>query len=191
LDSLILSNNKVSELKPIAGLTRLTLLYLNGNDVLDIAPLAGMYRLSRLNLSDNMRLGVSEGSDKLQDIAPLSKLTQLMTVDLSNNSVKDLGPLRGLKELKWVNLTGNMIANVEPLLDNDGLGLGDRVMLDRNKLEPESLDKFIPMLSDEGVHVTFSDYREDLIVPSAPKAAAPSSDMAPKETESGGASSAQ
>ncbi len=53
LGYLELSNNSISDLSPLAGLTDLEYLNLNGNSVADLSPLASLPHLDTLELSDN------------------------------------------------------------------------------------------------------------------------------------------
>ncbi|NJR22447.1 MAG: leucine-rich repeat domain-containing protein [Richelia sp. CSU_2_1] len=53
LTQLKISNNKISDIKPLASLTNLKQLYLHENQIRDIKPLASLTNLSSLWLSDN------------------------------------------------------------------------------------------------------------------------------------------
>ena len=54
LNYLALSFNQISDLRPLAGLTNLTTLILNGNQISDMKPLAGLTNLTELSLKENL-----------------------------------------------------------------------------------------------------------------------------------------
>lgn len=71
------------------------------------------------------------------DIAPLTTLTNLSVLDLSNNDIQDLGPIAGLFNLDLLFLRGNDISDLDPLVanaDNGGLRAGDTVILEPGPL---------------------------------------------------------
>jgi internalin A len=53
LTDLDLDRNEISDLKPLAGLTKLTTLYLGSNQISDMKPLAGLTNLNYLWLGGN------------------------------------------------------------------------------------------------------------------------------------------
>ena len=93
--------DKISDIKPLAGLTNLTQLYLGGNKISDIKPLAGLTNLTQLSLSGN----------QISDIKPLAGLTNLTKVDLTENQISDIKPLSGLTNLIVLYLQENPIEN--------------------------------------------------------------------------------
>jgi internalin A len=64
--SLYLDNNKITDLAPIAGLTKIDSLDLSNNEITDIAPLAGFNQLKYLFLANN----------KIADLALLVEMTK-------------------------------------------------------------------------------------------------------------------
>ena len=48
-----LSRNQIKDVTPLAGLTKLELLWLHDNQITDLSPLAGLTKLIRLNLDGN------------------------------------------------------------------------------------------------------------------------------------------
>ena len=77
-----LSNNQITDISPLAGLTNLTnfgLLNLGRNKISDLSPLAGLTNLERLNLSYN----------QISDLSPLKGLTNLKSLDLSGNPIPE------------------------------------------------------------------------------------------------------
>ncbi len=64
------------------------------------------------------------------DVSALSGLTSLPYLTLYNNSITDIRALSGLTSLGGLGLDTNPgLSNIQPLLDNTGLGAGDRVFL--------------------------------------------------------------
>lgn len=141
LTGLSLSRNRITDIGPVAGLTKLTDLALSGNrGITDFTPVSGLTDLTSLAL----------GGTSISDLSPLSTLTRLETLTLNGNSIANLGPLSGLTALEllflnaneisdvtpltgltnltWLRLTANpALADVQPLIDNTGLGAGDKV----------------------------------------------------------------
>ena len=62
-------------------------------------------------------------------------------------------PLSGLTNLRRLILTNNNISDIAPLVDNGGLGKGDLVWLEGNPLSAESTNTHIPALRERGVRV--------------------------------------
>lgn len=91
--------NRVSDLTPLAGLTKLQKLNLSDNEVSDISPLAGLSELTTLGLANN----------RVSDLSPLSGLEKLEEIYMPGNLVADPRPLFGLGSLRKLTLTGNPI----------------------------------------------------------------------------------
>ena len=86
--SLYLSDNKLTSLEPVSGLTKIWSLYVDGNQVTDLQPLAKLKWLSSLDVRGN---GV-------EDLKPLADLTELRHLFLENNKVADLSILVSMAE---------------------------------------------------------------------------------------------
>ena len=165
LRHLDLSGNQIEDLSPLAGLVQLQYLYLSSNEIEDLSPLAGLVDLPHLNLSSNQiedlsplaglinlqRLNLS--SNQIEDLSPLAGLVNLRHLHLSSNQIDDLSPLAGLVQLETLNLTNNKIVDIQPLLDNVGIGAGDSIHLQRNKLSDISRNQHVPALEARGVIV--------------------------------------
>ena len=142
LIQLRLELNSITDLSALSGLTSLTSLDLKRNKITDISALSGLPSLTDLNL----------GFNRITDIRALSRLPSLTNLDLNNNSITrikaliglpsltdldlrynsitDIGGLSGLPSLTRLDLRHNRnLSNIQPLLDNTGLGAGDRVSL--------------------------------------------------------------
>ena len=62
--------------------------------------------------------------------ASFAGITSLTSLGLSLNSISDIGALSGLTSLAGLFLSNNPnLTEIQPLLDNTGLGAGDRVYL--------------------------------------------------------------
>jgi Leucine-rich repeat (LRR) protein len=105
--------NQISDLAPLAGLTRLRELRLLGNRITDISPIGGLTNLENLNLAFN----------QIADISPLSALTRLSSLSLSSNIIADISPLSGLTNLTWLSLGRNQITDISPLSGLHHLGM--------------------------------------------------------------------
>jgi internalin A len=100
-----LSDNKISDIKPLASLTNLELLSLNDNKISDIKPLASLTKLTFLTLDKN----------QLIDVKPLASLTNLTQLWLAKNQIIDVKPLASLTKLRVLHLSDNKIRDIKPL----------------------------------------------------------------------------
>ncbi len=105
LKALLLSDNQIEDLSPIAGSTILERLNLNRNNVSDISSLANMANLSILALSGNA----------VTDLSPLAELAVLNSLELRGNAVSDISSLAGLTNLGFLGLSGNPVTDLSPL----------------------------------------------------------------------------
>ncbi|MCH7684479.1 MAG: leucine-rich repeat domain-containing protein [Gemmatimonadetes bacterium] len=114
------SSAGITSLAGIQNLTSLTSLELSSNSITDISALSGLTSLTDLGL----------GFNSITDISALSGLTSLTVLGLSDNSITDISALSGLTSLAGLFLSNNPnLTEIQPLLDNTGLGAGDRVYL--------------------------------------------------------------
>ena len=178
LTRLNLSQNKISDLLPLAGLTNLEYLSLEAvyircdesdTSTLDLSPLAGLTKLTDLALSYNNILDISPlasltalerlniSKNHISDISPLVSLTKLVNLNGQENRIADVSPLSGLAALQEVVLPVNEISDTSPLVANVGLGSGDVVDVRTNPLNAESIDTHIPALQARGVSVSFDE----------------------------------
>jgi internalin A len=100
-----LADNKIVDLKPLAGLKNIQSLTLTKNQVADLSPLHEMARLQYLELSDN----------KVTDLAPLSGLTALASLYVSGNQIADLGPVGNLTKLASLSAARNQLKDLTPV----------------------------------------------------------------------------
>ena len=154
LTSLSLVNSSISEVAPLSNLTNLTFLSLVANPISDLSPLSNLTNLTSLWLFHCT----------ITDLSPLSNLTSLRELQLGNsifpisiynNSITDISALSGLTSLTTLGLEANSITDLAPLVENTGLGEGDRVFVNNNPLSATSINKYIPALQSRGVDVRF------------------------------------
>lgn len=67
-----------------------------------------------LQIADSKTLDLS-GNQTVTDLEPLTKLSNLITLNLSGTHVSDLMPLRNLNALENLNLSGTQVNTLEPL----------------------------------------------------------------------------
>ncbi|HSH74117.1 MAG TPA: leucine-rich repeat domain-containing protein [Longimicrobiales bacterium] len=115
-----LFDNDVSDITPLASLTGLTFLEISGNRVSDLSPLSGLVTMDFMRICGN-------AFDDISDLAPLVNLRVLCTGANSLTDVSAVAGMTNLEELSLVNTPS--LSNIQPLLDNPGLGAGDRVDL--------------------------------------------------------------
>ncbi len=101
-----LDDNAISNLVPLADLTRLEKLRLGDNKISDLAPLARLMELRSLQLWGN----------DISDISSLAELTELESLSLAGNEISD-------------------IASLVENSDAGGLSAGHRVDLRKNHLD--------------------------------------------------------
>ena len=105
LEHLDLSFHAISDISPLAGLTKMVSLSLSGNPVADVAPLGGLTNLKLLSLS-----GCSA-----KDYGVLSSLTGLELLALDHSTIADVSPLSTLTGLKYLYLAGSPASDYSPL----------------------------------------------------------------------------
>ena len=119
LERLDLSFHEITDLSPLAGLSKLTILALGGNPIADIAPLVGLTNLIVLALPGT---GVS-------DLSSLSGLTRIRYLYLADCPASDYTPLDGI----YANLEGRDFEILPPPTTLAELGFifndGDKLAL--------------------------------------------------------------
>ncbi len=105
LTSLTLSDNRISDITPLSGLTNLEMLDLSRNSLEDISALGNLTNLTALGLSDN----------KISNVAPLTALSSLKSLYLAGNEISDISPLAKMSGLETLSLRKNRIENITPL----------------------------------------------------------------------------
>ena len=116
----LLHTNAITDISPLAGLTKLRDLNIHTLEVSDLSALSGLTQLTELRLAGNL----------FTDLSALRGLTSLTDLELTGNSITDLSALSGLTRLTNIDLRYNPdLSDIQPLLDNPGLGAGDIVEL--------------------------------------------------------------
>ena len=113
----------------------------------DISDLSPLSRLTDLRWLD-------VSNNLIWDISPLSRLTELRGVALNNNAVSDLSPLSGLTNLNRVHSWDCDVSDLSPLVEIAGLR-GENSLIDvrDNPLSDVSIHTHIPVLRERGVRV--------------------------------------
>ena len=95
-------DTQITDITPLAKLTKLAVLNIRGGRISDISPLAGLTNLRHLNIE----------SANVSEISPLAEFTSLRNLLLPNNPINDISPLAGLTNLTNLNLWGNNISDI-------------------------------------------------------------------------------
>lgn len=94
-----LSDNQLSDISQLAGLTKLMSLDLSGNKIEDISPLEKLVKLQYLNIENN----------QVKKLAPLADLKAMRSLYMSNNKIERLGQLKNMSKLWTLYVGGNPI----------------------------------------------------------------------------------
>lgn len=156
-------DNAISDLSPVSGHPSLRTLRIDSNPISDLSPLSDLEKLTRLEAddvpSDDLTplaplvylQHVSLASSGIDDVDPLRDKAYLEELDLSDNAITDVTALGTLPDLTEVVLSENPdLADVQPLLDNIGVGEGDRVHLEGTSVACAD----VAALEEKGVTVT-------------------------------------
>lgn len=127
-----LSDNKISDLTPIAGLERLMSIEFENNQIQDIAPLAKLTGIQLINL----------GGNQVKSLAALEQMTNMRSLWLANNQLESLAPIAGLSKIGSLDVAGNSLEDgqLEPI---GKLGWLTHLDLDRNQIT--SLEALRPL----------------------------------------------
>ena len=166
LTKLRLGHNEITDIKPVADLTGLRVLYAGNNQISDISDLETLTKLKKLGLARN--IGIT-------DISAVSKLTNLELLNMNYCRVKDIEPLRGLTKLEIVSFLWNKdIQDASAIYETENGGLRnnswDRIDLRFNDLNEASLEALAEMrdeITANGGFVGFS--TEGAAAPPIPK----------------------
>jgi Leucine-rich repeat (LRR) protein len=134
--SIELEDNFVEDVSPLARLTRLETLGLRNNGIIDLdavnfRSLRRIPSLTNLNLRNNVLRPDPENSNyqyRLQDIGILADFPRLEVLELRDNHIEDLSPLSALTRLTFLDISQNPIRNgditfIEGLLNLQYLNL--------------------------------------------------------------------
>jgi uncharacterized protein (TIGR02145 family) len=169
LTTLFLYENQISDISAVSGLTNLTELWLLQNQIIDISSISGLVNLTVLVLGNNQISDISAVSgltnltrlslceNQITNISAVSGLTNLAELYLYDNQISDISAVSGLTNLDKLYLYDNQISDIYYLIENNGLGLGDKLYLERwgytNPLSQEALNVHIPILESRGFYI--------------------------------------
>jgi hypothetical protein len=142
LQTLVLRENKIHDISPLAGLLNLETLNLSMNQISDISAVAGLTNLRTLDVHDNRAIS---------NISALSELSYLETLVLRHERISDISVLARLSNLQDVDLFENLISDIAPL---SGLMLLDRLDIRGNPLNEEACETYIPLILANNPGVT-------------------------------------
>lgn len=167
LEILDLSNNpKLSDIRPIANLTKLRWLAFAGTQVQDLNPLVGLTNLETLYIwgtpisalgplkSLKGLVDIDASGCKISDVTPLAFLTQLKYLKIRYNLIEDVTPIKNLTQLLELNLSHNQIVDVRPLAKLTNL---EKLWIQGNKITDHS-----PL---EALSLTVFEYDQSCVLP--------------------------
>jgi Leucine-rich repeat (LRR) protein len=135
LAELVLDDNTISSLAPLAGLTSLQVLKLNNNRLgeADPAGISFAVQLPVASLTIGTAAGVATPQQQQQAAQYQSLLPNLQVLHLAGNSLTSLRPLQlqWLPGLRSLFVSGNELQRLEGL---EGLGQLRELAADRNKI---------------------------------------------------------
>jgi len=102
LEFLDISNNLVSDIKPLLSFNSLVELNISCNNIIDIKPLSSINTMKVLDVSGN----------RIKDISPLANNVLLIDLDLSSNTILDCKPIKGLVNLIRLDISHNSVSNL-------------------------------------------------------------------------------
>ena len=126
LTELGLTNNQISNIKPLKNLTALTTLGLNSNQISDITSLANLTKLTELGLSDN----------RISDLKPVTKLIKLAELDISRNPIG-----KNIEAVSKIASQTKIVAQEAKLLDSEKKKQIDKVEKTDNLYDKCTFDK--------------------------------------------------
>jgi hypothetical protein len=127
-----------------SDLEGITYLNARNRDITNITGIEKCVNLKYLRLDQNFYL---------DNVTPLATVVNITELDISSCTLEDISPISHLINLTQLNLFSDEISDISPLLENEGLGFGDSVILTLNPLSNDSIDIYIPQLQQRGVHV--------------------------------------
>lgn len=121
LESICFDNNNISDISFMRSMTHLKHISGNNNSISDISVLSGMTELKNVFLGDNY----------ITDISPLKNSRGLVYVGFDEAQIGDIEVLSGMTELKMAGFSGCNLESIEPLRGCKSLEL---VYFGRNSL---------------------------------------------------------
>ena len=147
MNYLYLTNNQINDISAVSSLTNLLFLLLFSNQISDISAISDLTDLRKLYLYNN----------QISDISAVFGLTELLFLHLYNNQINDISAVSNLTNLRELYLYNNQISDIYALVENTGLGSGDKLLLEynghSNPISKEALNVHIPILVSRGFNI--------------------------------------
>ena len=140
LELLDLQFHAITDISPLASLTKLHSLGLGGNQINEISVLSNLTELRFLSLFNC----------QAEDYRSLEKLTYLQTLFISYSKFEDLSVLRNLKDLNQLYIDHTLVSDLEPIskLNLTSLRLSGSLVSDYTPILP-----LIPNLKDKDFEI--------------------------------------
>ncbi|MBQ8760381.1 MAG: leucine-rich repeat domain-containing protein [Bacteroidales bacterium] len=90
----------------------------------------------------------------IQDAEPISRLTNIESLDLSDSKIDDLSPLYGLHNLRTLNVRNTAVSDISPLANNNNLRELNIENTNINSLTPLHELKSISKIYADGTNIT-------------------------------------
>ncbi|MEA5402281.1 leucine-rich repeat domain-containing protein [Arcicella sp. DC2W] len=148
LNSLDLSDNKITDIRFLEKLTSLKSLDLSDNQITDNRFFEKLTNLNSLDLSSN----------KIKSIRFLEKLTNLNSLTLINNQITDIRILEKLTNLNFLDLRENQITDIqslEKLTNLKSLDLSDNLITDISFLEKLTNLNSLNLFNNQIINIGF------------------------------------
>lgn len=123
LTDLLLADNDIVDLSPVAGLTGLVRLDFDLNHVIDLTPVTGLTALEHLAFWDNGPQHYADFEDPsscrdgVADLTPLTGLVNLRELYMSCNNISSIEPLAGISGLTRLYMISNLVEDLSPISD--------------------------------------------------------------------------
>ncbi|EGQ1178488.1 LPXTG cell wall anchor domain-containing protein, partial [Listeria monocytogenes] len=128
LRELYLNEDNISDISPLANLTKMYSLNLGANHNLsDLSPLSNMTGLNYLTVTES----------KVKDVTPIANLTDLYSLSLNYNQIEDISPLASLTSLHYFTAYVNQITDITPVANMtrlNSLKIGNNKITDLSPL---------------------------------------------------------
>jgi Leucine-rich repeat (LRR) protein len=132
-----------SDAAPLAALTKLKKLRLGRKALANFSALATLTNLEFLDINQA----------QVTDYEPVSKMKKLRQFSAFGQQVSDLSPLRDLPLLDYLVVIDNQVTDLTPLVQNQSLGDGDALWLQKNPFSCVDQAANIAALKARGVEV--------------------------------------
>ncbi|HEM1891686.1 TPA: InlB B-repeat-containing protein, partial [Listeria monocytogenes] len=123
-----LNEDNISDISPLANLTKMYSLNLGANHNLsDLSPLSNMTGLNYLTVTES----------KVKDVTPIANLTDLYSLSLNYNQIEDISPLASLTSLHYFTAYVNQITDITPVANMtrlNSLKIGNNKITDLSPL---------------------------------------------------------